>query len=318
MRVRKAWRKLRAPAEYALASGAIRLISVLPFRGLPVLAKAAGTMAAAFPRNRRIAEANLHIAFPEWNADQRRVVRRKAAVHLMRTLLEVLRFGRTPEALDGALCLDTPEWKRLRTLAESGSPCIFLTPHLGNWELLGHAACLAGIALCAVARRIRNPWVDQIVRDSRTAHGLEIIPEKGAARDLLRALRKGRHAGILMDQNVRPRHGGVFVDFFGLPVPTTRAPAALARRLNAHVLGAALVRSETTGKFHVVTEDLERPAREFSDDICLTQAMLRLNERLIRRSPDQYIWSYERWRYIPENASAELRARFPFYAKNGT
>ncbi len=317
MRVRRAWRTVRAPAEFVLAGAAMRVAGRLPYRWIPSVARAGALVGSLHRRHRRVALANLRIAFPDWSPARQYRVFRSAAVHLLRTPLEVLWYGNTPEALRRNLCFETPEWEAVRSLAKSGRPCIFLTAHLGNWELLGHAACLAGIPLCAVARRIRNPWVDRLVTRSRTAHGLQIIPEKGAAKKLLRALRNGRHAGILMDQNIRIRRGGVFVDFFGLPAPTTRAPAALARKLDAHVLAAALVRDERTGGYSFVLEPLEQSAADFSDDISLTQAMLRLNERLIRRFPEQYLWHYERWRYIPGDASPELRARFPFYAKFG-
>ena len=60
---------------------------------------------------------------------------------------------------------------------------------------------------------------------------------------------------------------------------------------------------------------LPRPAADYPDDASLTQALTAAQEQLIRRYPEQYVWSYRRWRYIPESADNQLRARFPAYAR---
>ena len=168
--------------------------------------------------------------------------------------------------------------------------------------------------MAAVARRLRNHRLERLVRQARGWHGMEIIHETGAARGVLRALKQGKVVGIMIDQNVKPRRGGVFVDFFGLPVPTSRAPAAFARKLDVPVICAAVVRENGALRLRMAT--LSRPASQYADDTQLTGEMLALSERFISQYPDQYMWAYRRWQHVPESVCPEVRARFPFYAKD--
>jgi lauroyl/myristoyl acyltransferase len=62
-------------------------------------------------------------------------------------------------------------------------------------------------------------------------------------------------------------------------------------------------------------ETLPKPVADYTDDLELTRDLLALHERLIRRFPEQYLWMYERWRYIPAATPPDERARYPFYAK---
>jgi KDO2-lipid IV(A) lauroyltransferase len=128
----------------------------------------------------------------------------------------------------------------------------------------------------------------------------------------MKALREGYQLATLIDQNTRVRDGGIFVDFFGLPVPTSRAPAMFARKLNAWVAVGGCVRQGR--EYKLFLRELPRPAAEYPDDESLIQDLMHLTEDIVREHPEQYLWIYERWRYIPADASPELAARYPFYA----
>ncbi|NOY81722.1 MAG: hypothetical protein GXP31_12065 [Kiritimatiellaeota bacterium] len=306
------WRKARSPFEYFPVRVAAGLTAFLPYRALGFWAARLGRLADMVPSRRRLVRANLRVAFPDWSPQQVEEIAVRAWRNIMLTALEVFWFVRHGEELSRFVRFDTSVGEAILAKGARG-PTILLTPHLGNWELIAQGFAAAGGRLCAVARPVRNRWLAALVERARRQHGMEIIPSRGASRRALRALRDGNALGMLIDQNTRPRRGGVFVDFFGLPVPTTRAPAALARRLKTDVLCAALVRSENG--FQLDLAELERPPADYRDDIELTAALLRLNEELIRRHPDQYVWNYERWRYVPDDAPPELRRRYPFYAK---
>jgi KDO2-lipid IV(A) lauroyltransferase len=297
-------------AAHAAVVGAGRL----PNGALPVLANTvAPVLLACSAQGRAIIRANLHVAFPDWTPATVEATVRAAARHMVLCALEFLSLASGPQRLVGRVDMSAPQAARLVAVGASGKPSILVTPHLGNWELMGQAAVAAGIRLRAVAHRIANPRLEALVLRARQRQGMEIIWERGAVREMARALRGGRPVGVLMDQNTRPGAGGVFADFFGLPATVTRAPAALARRFDAHVLVVACVRRGA--RFEVLVEDLGEAARDDFSEAELTRRMLAANESLIRRYPSQYIWLYKRWRYIPEAAPADLRRRYPFYAK---
>ena len=307
-------RRLRDPVVAAAARLAVRVFGGLSYRGVVRLAGLAGALVNLSPRFRRLTGENLRVAFPEWPAARVAAVRRQVARNLCLTGLETAWFIGHPDEVKNYFVAVSPAAAEAFRRAAAERPLIAVIPHLGNWEMSGQFACLVGhLRLCAVARRNRNPGLDKLVNAGRTRHGLELIPERGAMRLMLRALRQGKSLGILMDQNITPERGGEFVDFFGLPVPTTRAPAALARRVGVEVACFACHREK--GGFALDVKSLPKPVAAYTSDLELTQDLLGLNEAFIREHPEQYMWFYERWRLIPPDASPEARARFPSYAR---
>lgn len=267
---------------------------------------------------RRNALANLAIAFPESTRQWRKRTMRRMFHHFLCSGLDWLHFLRRPQDVPKRLRI-TPEF-RASCIASSPdgseSPVLFCTPHLGNWEMESHISLLTGGRPGAVVvARFKQEWLNLLAERLRTVDGDTVtIPAEGAARGVLRALREGRHVGMLIDQNVSPRHGGIFVKFFGLPAVTSPLPAALARRLQTPVRVVACLRDEATGEFYMDHEPLPQDAWEYPSDTALTTAILTAYEALIRRHPEQYLWIYHRWRYLPSNLPPEKRGRFPFYA----
>jgi len=314
MRKAKSWRRF---VQYPVVGLAFRCAAVatgfLPASALPRLGAVLGAGLRLHPRGRRLIRANLRVAFPDWSDARLRQVARTVPVSIATSLLEFLWSTRHVGCLARSVDVSFPGFQEVLELAKAGTGAVMLTPHLGSWEITGQAVTVNGGTLCAVASSLVNPWVDSLVKRTRQAHGLELLPERGAARNMLRCLRAGKPVGVLMDQNTRPHEGGVFADFFGLPVAVSRAPAALARRTGVPVRCAACVREN--GGRRLVMAELERPVTDYDDDAELAQDMLRLNEELIRQYPEQYLWTYRRWRYIPEDCSEDVRRKYPSYSR---
>ncbi len=120
----------------------------------------------------------------------------------------------------------------------------------------------------------------------------------GAVRTLTRALRRGEMIGILPDQDAGSGLG-VFVPFFGEPANTMTLLPRLAAQTRALVVIAYAERLPRSRGFHVHFV----PASEeiYSDDIELSAASLNRDiERCVRRRPEQYLWSYKRFRIRPK------------------
>jgi len=274
---------------------------------------AGGLLWRTWPQWQRTTLENLAIAFPELSLTGRSRLGREALCQTLASALDFAHLLHAPQAVLQGVALD-PVVTRMRD-GLAGRPVMMVIPHLGSWELFGHVASLHGIPTSAVAHELRNPLVNRLVQAARAAHGMEVILSHGAVRGILRAVHAGRHIGILMDQNTRLKEGGAYVDFFGLPVTVTRAPAVLSRRLDMDVFVGACVRQP--GGFCVTTESLPQRPGVYPDEPSLLQDIMAANERLIRRFPDQYVWTYRRWRYIPPDLPADLRRRYPSYAKPG-
>ena len=291
-------------------------LGCLPHAWLVRLARFTTPFAAlCVPEAKRLIAANLHLAFPDWAADKVAQTGREALTNAILLALEFIWFLRQPGKLPELIDTPAEAADKLAQLQTSQTGTILVTPHIGNWEFMGQAVAALSDDLYAVAQSRRNPWLESMILRARQANGLHVIYDRGAARQMLSVLRAGGVLGVLMDQNTRPAEGGVFVDFFGLPVAVTRAPAALARRMACKVLVVACVRNVKRGRFTLAVLELPKPAAAYESDEEMTQALVAANEELIRKYPTQYAWLYRRWRYVPDSAPTQVRERYPYYAR---
>ena len=264
---------------------------------------------------------NVHAAFPEKSEKEVREIARKSLEHLLITVLEFFWIRKHPDELEKMIDRSQAAETALLGLEKTkdGQGTILITPHLGNWEFAGRGlAQIYGYKMATVVRSIRNPYLDKLLSDSRSSCGnVEIIYSEGGARAMNSALNNGKTLGILIDQNVKLRHGGIFVNMFGLPVPISRAPATLGRMKNRFIAVGACFRQED-GSFRAVLRSLPKEAIEYESDQALIQKLTDMSEELIRMAPEQYLWMYKRFQYIPDGTPEEALKRFPSYAKKAS
>ena len=267
-------------------------------------------------KQRKTALANLRIAFPRMDKRERRALARKMFLHFAVLGLDWLHFLRFPQHAVNRLHVP-PEIRKACTISNPDSPCpstLFCTPHLGNWELEAHIGYISGRPGAVVVARFHLDWLNKMAERLRSwDQQTRLIPAAGAALGVYRALKEGRNVGILIDQNVSPRHGGIFLKFFGLPAVTSPMPAAIARRLAVPVQVVSCIRLPD-GTYTMEHAPLPKNAWEYASDEELTADILRAYETLIQNHPEQYLWFYPRWKYLPANVSPEGAAAFPPYA----
>ncbi|MGJ7489155.1 lysophospholipid acyltransferase family protein [Variovorax sp. ZT4R33] len=178
---------------------------------------------------------------------------------------------------------------------------IFITPHLGSWELCGQAVAERYVGtygpLTALYRPPRKAWMAELVEGSRDRAGLQMLPTSVAGvRGLMRTLRAGGYTGVLPDQ-VPPLGQGVWAPFFGRPAYTMTLLQRLAQQTGAHVFLCVCERL-SGARFAIRFEPFDGTA--MSDPASTPeQAATALNagiEGLIRRLPGQYVWDYARFK----------------------
>lgn len=305
-------RWIRDRVEWPAVGLLLRLGAVvlprLPYGAVWAMARLGGLMIWLVPRYRRLVRANVALALPEGEPG----LARRSLTHVCATFLESIWFRGGPERILARVSLPEDAAAVIAEAAERG--WILISPHLGNWELGFLRLTAGGYPMGCVAARQPNPAVERFFHESRAQCGGDVIYEDGAARGILRTLRSGGGVAMLVDQNTVPKYGGIFVDFFGLPVPVSRAPAALARKVQVPVV-VAYCRRLGGGRFAIRARRLTPAVESFADERAVLEAVNGLTAALIRESPEQYLWMYRRWRFVPADADDALMARFPYYAR---
>ena len=148
---------------------------------------------------------------------------------------------------------------------------------------------------------------------NRSSEGSIVIPAKGAVKGMMKALSDGNIVVTLIDQNTRARDGGVWTNFFGMPVPASRAPAMFARKRKCEIAIGGCVR--VGRKYKTFTEELPKSINEYDSDVELMQHLMDAHERIIRKYPEQYLWMYKRFQHIPETANTDTIKKYPFYSE---
>ncbi len=307
-------KRARYLLEYFFAACAYHLVRALPLSCVHAISNIAGFFIYLYPPARNLIIANLKVAFPELKIREIRRIARKNTSSTVLTVLEFFWFAGRHERLIKILDMD-PEIQKIVTLCnESGRGIIWVTPHLGNWEVARIAqTTLQQIKMAVVARRMNNPYLDNIINGSRTVTGTRVIEAKGAVKGMIQALKDGMIVATLIDQNTRARDGGVFVDFFGLPASTSRAPAMFGRKFNAFLAVGGAVRTKKGYKTFV--KPLPKDVSEYQTDEEILKDLMTITEDIIRQYPEQYLWMYERWKYIPEKINNNnKKTSFPYYA----
>lgn len=183
----------------------------------------------------------------------------------------------------------------MRRLSADGRGVLFVTGHLGNWELLAWAIRLAGIPSAPVGRQSWDPALDALIERWRTRWGAAALHRESPriAEEMREAIANGVSVGVLVDQSTDL--ASVDVPFFGRPAPTIAGPArlALAHRFSV-VVGWIRRRPDGT---HVVEIEPSAPPEASPDPATeWTARWTATLERAIRDEPEQWVWMHRRWK----------------------
>ena len=254
---------------------------------------------ALAPRSRSYVRRHLELAFPEQSDDWRAALARRTARHAGTLLGEVAwlwSVGR--ERLLARTRFEGLEHLEGCLAADRGA--VLVTGHCGNWEWMNLALGAAGVPMSAAARQVDDPRIDEIVARLRGRFGgRNEVRGEVAGRRLVAALRRGRVAGLLIDQDIDVP--GAFVEFFGRPAWTPTGAAALALRLGLPIVtGFATRLDDGTMRLAfapplatVAAGDAEEAAARLTA-VCTTRI-----ESQVRAWPEQWVWVHRRWRRVP-------------------
>ena len=301
--VRRRKGRWRQRAEFGLVWTLYQLTRVLP---MPVIRGAMRLLGAVMfrllGRRRRITLENVRHALggrlPETGIER---IARASFRFFGMTVPEVVKHRdrlRRPDAqawMERQYADLSQLFQKARRIHDESRGCIFVTPHLGNWELLPYVSAAVGIPLVVVVRPLDNEWLERLLYQSRAGTGQVFIPKRNSLLPLQQLLNQGKSIGMLPDQSTMK---GLSVPFFGRPAWTTPVPALLAIRNNRPIVVVACCRAGAGGWEGYVGDPIWPGAydSEKAELLRLTEAMNAAMEAVILRFPEQYFWMHNRWK----------------------
>jgi len=248
------------------------------------------------PRERKRALQHLTLIFHEKGDAWVRRTARRSFMHLGKALIEFMLMN--TERLTRLVDIQGEE--NFRNAIARGRGVVFVTGHIGNWEILAGAVALRYSA-SVVAAPIEPVEVNDMIVDLRASLGVRTIlrGKPGASRELIRVFKENRILGILIDQDTDVE--SAFVDFMGRPAWTPTAAASMALKFGAPVLFGYVRRGKNNR--HTITAegplDLMRTGDDEKDIIANTAMFTKKIEACVLENPEQWVWMHRRWRRQP-------------------
>jgi len=238
-------------------------------------------------KSNRIALANIQQSGLATNEAHAKNLVKTSRIEAGKAILETFFiWGNTPAKLL-PLIQQVHGWQHIIEAQAQGKGLIFLTPHLGCFEITsiyyGERA-----PITVLYRPPKLQWLSELVVKGRQKGQVEMAPANASGvKKLLQALKSGQAIGILPDQI--PRQGeGEWADFFGKPAYTMGLASKLASKADAVIIMAFGERLPAGKGFNIHltrVDDISTPA-------LLNQAI----ERQVARCPEQYLWQYNRFK----------------------
>lgn len=294
-------------AEYYALRGAVAALDTLSMRRAGKVGEWLGALGyRPLGIRRAVVERQVRAAFPEFDDAEVQRVALESYENLGRTAIETALLPARSRQQVLEMFSRVEGWDIVERAMAKGRGILFVTGHLGNWELAGSLVAAKGIPLEAVARRMQNPLFDRYLTSTRQSIGMTVIHDADAVRRVPRAMREQHAVAFLVDQGAVGL-ASTWVPFFGRLAKTPRGPAVFALRLGAPVIFGAALR-QPDGRYMIGFEEVqaESTGDRDADVDRIVAAYTATLERWVRRAPEQYFWHHRRWKHQRPGTPPEL------------
>jgi len=246
--------------------------------------------------HRELAARNLANAFPEKSAAERAVILKQSYINLGQTLAETFwGFGASGEALAKRVKIDNH--LLITRFVQEKRPVVLLTAHVCNWEwLLPGAGAQFDIPIDAVYKPLRVASLDAFIRDTRSRFGGKPIPIHSFLFELMRRAGEARAYAMVADQTPPRNMDKYWTRFLNQETAFFTGADKIARFLEAPVIYVAM-RRVSKGHYTVRLHVLVEPPYEPEEDLQVVERYARQLEGEIRKSPADWLWVHNKWKY---------------------
>lgn len=269
-----------------------KAMALLPLRLLQITGGFLGSMLWIFQtRMAKVTLENIDLCYPQLEEQQRKELAKWSLQETGKTILETtFAWGASPEKCNSSI-ISIKGAAEIEQLGGNGRGIIFVIPHLGNWEIINHYLGKR-YKLTHMYEPNKSVTLERFIQSRRSRTGTQFVHAGiNGIRQQLNALRQGDAIGAMPDQEPAV-HTGKFSSFFGQQTLTSKLIPRLAAKTNAQCVIAYCKRRDSGSGFDIILEAVDLCSGEVEPMQKLNDAV----EQAIRRHPEQYLWSYKRFR----------------------
>lgn len=288
--------------QYLLLQQFIKLLKLLPYHTAESftswLFMAAGI---SFNIRKKLAMKQLEQVFPQKDLQQRKQIVRNMYLHFGRVSADMFLNGSLEEKK-----INISGWENITNALRLGRGLLFISGHIGNWELAGRVIASRGIPISVVIKRIHNGLVNNHINKIREANGIKIIYKKRALRPTLTAFKNNEAVVTLIDQDARK--DGYKLNFLGKEGSLHTAFVRLAMKYDTPIVfGAALVNNDGSYNFifdkpvipsEFTVNDTDTTPETSAKEIAIAKHFHNRLEYYVKQYPEQWFWMHNRWKGI--------------------
>lgn len=294
-------RKFRKKIKYQLLYWLVKFLifssNLPPRRMWLTFCGGLGILAHTFSgRTKRLMIEHLSVAFPEKSTSEIRRLTRNAFRMLGKNAGEILRASKISSLDQLNRILITHGYENFEAANRKGKGVIFLTCHLGAFDLQVTNMALRGLNPNIIGTPLKDERLNELLWKYRNQHGAVAIARGRETFRMIKVLKSGGSVALLIDQDTKVK--SVFVDFFGKPASTPVGATVLAMKTGAAIIPTYVhLGSDGMQHMHILPEVHLRITEDEEDDIVFnTQLLTTMIEGWIREYPEQWVWMHERWR----------------------
>ena len=248
-------------------------------------------------KHRKIVRNNLNFAFDSNMSEEEIIAITKYSFkNLLFNFMHLMELRHMSlDALKSKITLQNRE--AVDRVHKEGRAVIYITTHYSSWELGGASVGAFVEPLGAVYKKMKNPPYENWVLEARAKFGNINLEKTNVLKPLIKLIKNGGAAGLLIDTNISPRDGTI-VEFMGKTIRQTTSPAYLARKFNAAIIPVT-IRTDDEENYTLMLFD-EIPVAKTDDAEADIQKATQLQAdwltTLIRNEPKFWFWLHRRWK----------------------
>jgi len=281
------------------------ILYILPNRAIIILMRGVASFAYFIGRkHNHIINKNLDLAFKNRLSQQEKdIIGKGAYINLLDTVFGIIRREKMSRE-DVIKNISFEGSEIIHKAIESNREIIFITGHLGNWELISQALAIKfDLTIVGVGRKLDSDLMDNILKKNRERFNVQMVYKKGAMKGVIKALKDKKAVGILIDQSLPIEQGGIEVSFFNNKATHTTLASTLSRRYKVDLIPVFISTNNYIDYHAKIYNPIPyiKTTNQEDDILKMTQAQADIMQMVIEKNPKEWFWQHKRWKvFLPE------------------